>query len=407
MRIFIGLEEIANIAAALAQGFQALGHNTYTVVWRRNRYYPEFEYDTVVVDSIPEVPPESSLASSLAGRLRRRILVTKEFLRTQRSCDLFIFIFGTSFLPHSWDYPLLRYSGKQIVSIFCGSDILHWYAYEQEMRSIGIAEHLEPYLELIRKNPSLDNYSGKIRKIRAAEKHVDLILSQPSIAQLQMRPYNRLNIPLDLSQFIFNIPQRSIPVVLHAPSKRQTKGTSQIIEIVEQLKEEEFEFEFRLVEEVKNPQLRAMLTEADIVVDQLFSQTVATLALESMATGNAVLANYNPRFAGIPDGCPVVAVTTDTLKDKLRELIVDIPLRLQLAQDGAAYVRAYHSHIRIAESILDVMTNAMDKENDFTPTFFRDQFVMPPHIKNAERSAKRRRRIERARLQIARFLGGN
>jgi hypothetical protein len=65
------------------------------------------------------------------------------------------------------------------------------------------------------------------------------------------------------------------------------------------------------------------LTTSDIVIDQLFSETVATLAAEGMATGNAVLTRYIADFAGVPEGCPAVNATRNSLADELRALILD------------------------------------------------------------------------------------
>jgi hypothetical protein len=48
MKIFIGLTDVANVTANYAAGFRALGHNVFTAVWSRSRFYPDAEYDLVI-----------------------------------------------------------------------------------------------------------------------------------------------------------------------------------------------------------------------------------------------------------------------------------------------------------------------------------------------------------------------
>jgi len=392
-RIFIGLTEIANIAATYAKGFRALGHETYTVVWKKNRFYPDSQYNIVVDDHICATKAGAALLKKALSRIKRRGVGLLQFLYTLTTCDVFIFIFGTSFLPRYWDYPILKLFGKRIVSVFCGSDIRYWYAYEQEFNSLGLGSEFRPFTEDY--NHAYEFFITKIRRVRAAERYADLILSQPSMAQLQTRPYMRMNIPLDLSQYRFNVPEREVPLVVHAPSKRCIKGTKYVLAAVEQLKQEGIRFEFRLIENMPNAQVRELLAEADIVVDQLLSETVATLALESMATGNVVLARYLPERAHIPADCPVVNVTAATLADKLREVILDRDLRRRLAYAGRSYVEKYHDHVRIAQQILDWLKPGGIQEYDFIPMFFQSEFVMPAELLKEERKRMWKQRIQR------------
>ena len=396
MRIFIGLAEVANNAFTYAKAFQALGHETYTVIVERNSFYLDSTYDTVLNEV--GVAPEKLLSRS--EMLRRRI---KVFIRALRNCDTFLFLFGTSFLPGHWDYPILKLFGKHIVSIFFGDDVRYWYAYEQEMRLLGWEADLKPYLEY-RKSDVTDFFVTKLKRVRAAERYADLILSQPSQGELQTRPYMRVNVPLNLSQYHFNVPEREVPLVVHAPSDRAVKGTEFVLETVEKLKREGLPFEFQLAEKMPNTRVRELLAKADIVVDQLFSQTVAGLALESLATGNVVLAKYSSEYSHIPSDCPVVNVTVDTLPTELRRFILNRDLRRQLANAGRKYVERHHNHIKVARQILGWLKPGGIREYDFVPTFFQKTFVMPSGLLKEERKRMRRQRMERLSNLLLRFI---
>jgi hypothetical protein len=185
-----------------------------------------------------------------------------------------------------------------------------------------------------------------------------------------------------------NVPDRVSPLVVHAPSRRDAKGTDYILAAVEQLKRDGIAFDFRLVENMPNAQVRDLLTDADIVVDELFSDTVGVLSTESMATGNAVLVHYPADYARVPPGCPAVNVTKDTVTGKLREVILDRDLRRCLAYAGRPYVEANNDHIKVAQQILDWLKPGGIKEYDFVPTFYKT-FKMPPDLLAEERRAMR------------------
>ena len=393
MRIFVGLCEIANTVATYADGFRALGHETWTVVWSKNPFYPDSQYDVVLEETLGAFRPGAGMLEKGLRWIRRTGVVLGQFLRALVKCDVFVFIFGTSFFRRYWDYPILKLFGKTVISVFCGDDIRYWYAYEREIHSLGLDNELKPYFEY-REYPD-DLFLVKIRTIRAAERYADLILSQPTMGQLQIRPYMRFNIPLNLAHYRFNVSERLVPLVVHAPSDRGVKGTESVLAAVEQLRQEGLRFEFRLIENMPNSQLRELLVEADIVVDQLYGQTVATLALESLATGNVTLARYLPEYAHVPPDCPVVNVTTVTLVEKLREVILDLDLRRQLAHAGRKYVEEFHDHVRVAQQILNWSEPGGIRQYDFIPTFFRDEFVMPPELLRKEREMMREQRRQR------------
>jgi glycosyltransferase involved in cell wall biosynthesis len=379
VRIFIGFTDIANIASTYARAFRALGHQTFTVAWSRSYFYPQANYDVIIDRRSWTGQPLNrwgklkALMGALGGLM--------QFPKALR-CDVFI-TFAPALLPTHLIYPWLKRRGKRLVCAFWGSDIRYWYAFAEEMRLLGVDQEVQPFVDYSRVNPG-PGYQDKLRMVRSAERYADLILSQPGYGQLQTKPYMRANIPLDLSELEFHIPDRQVPLVLHAPSVRGVKGTEYVLAAVELLKAEGVPFEFQLIEKLPNAELHKLLTSSDIVIDELFSETVATLSAEGMATGNAVLVRYMPEFAGVPGDCPAINVTTDSLTEKLRAIILDRDLRRQLARAGRPYVEAHNDHLGVATQILDWLRPNRIQKYDFTPTFYRN-FHMPAHLIAEER----------------------
>ncbi len=368
-RIFLGLSEMASITATYQKAFNALGYQTFSVVIRKNPYYPDSYYDKVLLKGDP-----AALRRDIFSRVLRalwlRCLKLFLFPRALLTCDIFIFISGTHLLPFYLDYLLLRLFRKQIISIFVGSDIRSAEAFEQEMRELGVLEEIQPFVRFVYSLKGA-RYSTKRRIVQAAERYSTLILSQPGYGQLQQRPYMRFTVPLDIAQFKFHIPDRAVPLIVHIPSRPEVKGTDKVLEAIEQLKAEGLAFEFRLIQNTPNAQVREMLSESDIVIDELYSETIAVLSTESMASGNAVLVRYMADYAKVPEGCPAINVTKDTLAEKLREVIENQELRRSLALAGRPYVEANNDHLKVTQQILDWLAEEKIANYDFTPTFYQ------------------------------------
>lgn len=385
MRIFVGLTDVANITATYADGFKLLGHEVFSAVWNRSYFYPDAEYDLV----IDERKPNSRQGNQIWPYLRIASQMT-HLIRALR-CDLFV-LFAPAVLPTDLYYPLLKRMGKGIITAYWGSDIRYWYAFSQEMADLGMYEEMAPFFEYAR-DRSGGSYWDKLRTIRVAEKYSDLIISQPDCAQLQIRPYMRANLPLDLSKYKFVVPGRTKPLILHAPSVPEAKGTNVVVRVVQELRDAGLEFDFRLVEKMPNSELRNLLTESDIVIDELYSATVAGLSAEAMATGNAVLVRYMTDYCKVPLGCPAINVNKFTLKNSLREMILDVNRRKELARSGRPYVESANDHIKICSDLLTWLSNKDHLDYDFHPTFFQ-KLIIPGQILREENEEARSKRYD-------------
>ncbi len=351
MRIFLGLHEVCNITYTYAKAFKALGHDTLTAVARRNPYYPDSCYDVVLGER-----------GQVWRRLKRWVPLVWEAIAT---CDLFIFTY-VGFTPWLTELPFLRVMGKKIVVVFWGSDAREINAFEEQMRSLGVLDEYEPFIRGVREQGG-ESLQVKLNRVRRAERYADLILSQPGYAQLQTKPYMRANVPLDLSLFHCNVLGRAKPLIVHAPSNPLTKGTGFIRKTLDELRAEGIEFDFQPVENMPNSELRALLSSADIVVDELYADTVGVFSSEGMATGNAVLTHYPAEFAGVPGECPVVNVNEKNLKESLRRVILNVSERCELAKRGREYVETYNDSLKIAGDLLSWLEHTSNLHYDFYP----------------------------------------
>src|ERR1044071_641595 len=105
------------------------------------------------------------------------------------------------------------------------------------------------------------------------------------------------------------------PLVVHAPSNREKKGTQYVIDACSALP-----VELDIVEGVPHDEARARYARADIVVDQLNAGWHGVFAIEAMALGKPVVTYLKPdaverSAAGYGIRIPIVATTKETLAD--------------------------------------------------------------------------------------------
>jgi hypothetical protein len=141
------------------------------------------------------------------------------------------------------------------------------------------------------------------------------------------------------------------PVVLHAPSDSVVKGTSVIVEAIDRVSAH-CRLHRRLVSGISQTDLLAEVARADIVVDQMNSETPGIFALQAMALGKPVLSEYRREMlAAFAQSIPIVQADPSTLADRLETLCLDRDLRVSLGTKGARYVRDVHDASRVAAAI--------------------------------------------------------
>jgi glycosyltransferase involved in cell wall biosynthesis len=255
------------------------------------------------------------------GGLARRLATQfAAFAKLAPETDVFHFYFGLTLIPKSLQFPALRALRKKSVFHYLGSDIRGKSPSELAFGKRAGAEIVGSY-DAIRWVP---------------EAHV---------------------IPpgLDLREFTPSpLSDSPRPLIVHAPSNREKKGTRFVIEACERL-----DIELDIVEGVPHEEARARYARADIVVDQLNAGWHGVFALESMALGKPVVTHLKPDVVersaeGFGIRLPIVPATKETLVDALRPLVEQPALRREVGAAGRAYVQQVHDIDRVADRLLDV-----------------------------------------------------
>ncbi len=197
--------------------------------------------------------------------------------------------------------------------------------------------------------------------IRRFEKYADYIVSSPDIAQLLSCMYYHIYRPIDTVNIRYNSTPNLIAVVIHAPTNPAIKGTTHIVEAVDCLKKEGYNFKFCLFEEMSNLEVREALSDADIAVDQLSSIAGGMFAMEAMSAGCAVLSGNAPEVSGHPAELPIIPTAPDNIYQNLKMLLDHPETRQGLGEKGRRYVETYHDCLKVADDfITEILTIQYD-----------------------------------------------
>ena len=160
---------------------------------------------------------------------------------------------------------------------------------------------------------------------------------------------------LDLSEYEPVPPvERDRPLVVHAPSNLEKKGTRYVVEACEQLS-----VDLDVVHGVPHEEAVDRFKRADIVVDQMHYIWHGVFAIESMAYGKPVVTSLDETAVRQTEAAfgvtvPVVSATPETLVERLRPLVESFDERRRLGEAGRAYVEQVHDIDKLADRLIEV-----------------------------------------------------
>ncbi|MFH1753423.1 MAG: glycosyltransferase [Candidatus Omnitrophota bacterium] len=338
-------------SCGLAFAEQKVGLNSWSIAFRKS-YINYTCSETLWSDN----------ENYIAGEAKRWRLLW----RAIRDFDVIHFNFGRSIMPHRIpqkilkrnignpllrgiygayaalfelrDIPLLKRMGKGIVVTYQGSDA------RQSMDS--------PSRWNDRKKARIEVFSKYADRIYALNPDLLRVLPERST----FMPYTHIDLqewsmekkaPRDLS----------VPLVIHAPTHKEIKGTKYILDAVDRLKKEGVDFEFKLVEGLSNAEARKIYERADLCIDQLLVGWYGGLSVELMALSKPVICyireedlKFIPRE--MADEIPIINATPSTMYGVLKEWLTG--RKNELSERGAAgrkYVERWHDPLKIAEML--------------------------------------------------------
>ncbi len=374
--------DIASQFKDLRKSFNLLGYDVITYVHKipDSPFIAKDVYDYVGDNYFPtffqkllKLKGYIGRVSNFLGRYIRPLFIKNTINSLIEECDIFIFL-SSSFYHNFNDLEQIKNKNKKIVFIFCGDDARWYFSMEQEFNAHGLLpiSYEEDY------SYSTRALNFRLKAIRNAEKYADFIFSKREQSQLQIRPFFHFPMTVFSSDFPNSkITQRDIPIVVHAPTSPNIKGTKYVLDAFEELKKEGIAFEPLLLTNFPNEEILNKIGDADIVIDQLLIPGGGRLSTEALSMGKVVLSNmsYNYYNQGINlNDCPIVDVSPSTIYETLKKLVLDKNSRILISEKGKKYVEKYLDTVILARKI-DSLVKSENILPDYYPTFFLEKFI--------------------------------
>lgn len=263
-----------------------------------------------------------------------------------RRYDVIHFNFGHTFLS-VWRFgqvldelPLVRRAGKTIIATFQGCDVRppeYCYCGRSECwkgrpyRSKSANRLLRYAHRCFHLNPDLERWLPGSRFLPYASVDPRAVVPPPERDD------------------------REEVVIIHAPTKRNVKGTAHVIAAVERLRGEGLGIRLDLVEGVMRSEVLRRLAGADIVVDQLMLGWYGGFAVEAMCMAKPVLCRIDPHQlerSSFDADLPIVDATPETLVARLRELARDRQARRRIGEASRRFAERHHDPRNVARQVL-------------------------------------------------------
>jgi len=253
---------------------------------------------------------------------------------------------GLAELPQFWDLPVYRALGLRVYFTFHGSDI----------RIQRIYRELSPWAAQVPPGPNTDDERVE-QSIRVMRTYADRMFVTSVNYHEYVPDSTYLPRVIDLAAWPeIPVAQRQRPVVVHAPTRRERKGTEQILADLAALRDDGLDFELRLLEGLPHSTVRQELAAADVIVDNIVAGAYGIVSLEAMACGKVALANLSDAVRRAHPDAPVVPVNPLTFRDTMRRLLGDPAERTAIARRGRPFVAAVHSADTVAGKLVAAYT---------------------------------------------------
>jgi glycosyltransferase involved in cell wall biosynthesis len=245
-------------------------------------------------------------------------------------------------------FRLIRLAGIRIIVSAHGGDVLH---------HDGVLTRFDWIERTQRDYPGWDLKAQAAivhERMRLFDRHAAMVLPGDSTLRRFLRRNDLMfkYFPVDTEALRVHVQagNHAIPVVVHAPNHRFTKGTDALLAAVARLQERGVACELRLVEGVPRTDALAIYATADIIADQFCGGAFGAFALEGLALGKPVLTYLDEEHLGDPRfNLPIVNTNPENIESVLSVLLQSPALRERLGRAGREGVERYQSVQAMAE----------------------------------------------------------
>lgn len=150
--------------------------------------------------------------------------------------------------------------------------------------------------------------------------------------------------------------QTGRPRIVHAPTDSGIKGTTLILNALDQLKGQ-FDFDLVLIEDKTHAEAMALYRSADLAIDQVLAGWYGGVAVEWMAMGKPVAAYIRDSDLGFIDqnmrrDIPILQLRPSHLVEDLAAILSKRSQWRQIGEQSRQFVEKWHNPDKIARAML-------------------------------------------------------
>lgn len=355
LRVLNGPTAVAGNSAQISRSLRALGFDSICLTYERNQYTSTD--DAVIWDG----------SEGLLGRELKRFWTVMRYACT---FDVYIFNYGTTI-----SFPATNLDDSTVFRRACGT--LHWIW-------TGALQYFELSILLLRRARVVVIFQGDDARqgdfqlatfdesiahhvppgyyTRRSDRRKRAVIKRLQTFGTRVLTLNPDLLPLLGSEAFFvpychinldDWPSTEPPlgtklIVGHFPSAPLVKGTRAVIDAVDNLADAGKSIELKLIHGVPQAEVRRLIQDCHVVVDQLYAGFYGGLAVEALALGRPVISYLRlPDFQDLNPSyfqeLPVISATAETLPSVLQAFSNFNQDELAaLANKGRTFVERWH-----------------------------------------------------------------
>ena len=374
-RIFIGPIEVSGIYTKLEDGFSKIGvsadfHQLYDHPFNYGNNKNRKLISGIACSLNRKMHSKSRTTSYFAtiSYLMVRILIFPYFvLRYQ----VYIFTWGESLLPFGIDLPILKKLNKRTISIIGhGSEARPPYLSRIE------------YLDQTSLATILEKRTRKIaKKIRFIERWSSVVVGLSTTDHFLSKPYlNFLKLGLPSNPVVFEKATSDLMLnevrILHAPSKSEIKGSTEIRQIMTRICSKYPQVKFIEVSNKSNAEVLSAIADSDLVIDQLYSDIpIAAIGVEAgslavpciISIGSIEFWHTKLNRNQFP---PSILCNTESIEATIEKYILDVNLRKIAGDKIYEFLQDHWTCEAVASRYLEVVEERISSDFFETPGEF-------------------------------------
>ncbi|WP_315112787.1 glycosyltransferase [Clostridium intestinale] len=330
IKVIHGTIEIANQMNTLTKALNYIGVDAKNL-----NYYPNYL----------KYASNLSLDVNAIGNVDQANIETKKLAsKLIPENDLFHFHFGSSLTLDQSDLPLLKELNKKVIMQYWGSDV----------RMYSKALKISPFVKV--KN---NNEESIKRSLENAARYIDHCIVDFELGEYVKDFYKNVHysrVAIDLKNYEVASTQNKNTkmLIVHAPTSPEIKGTEFILHAIEVLKQD-YEFDFKVVQNMSHKQATEIYKKADLIIDQLLIGSYGVLAVEAMAMGKPVICWISDFMKEkYPKDLPIICANPKDIKSKLEYIIKNRDMLDVIGKRGRHYAEKYHDMNKVAKNLLDI-----------------------------------------------------